>query len=262
MRTITDPLTIKWNNMRVYLIIFMLFLSTPLLISCSATPINSEGLAAAEIYDQGHAALRKKSYLEAIEFFDDLQVQYPFGDYAQQGELEKAYAHFKLREFDNTDEVISRFIRVYPRHPHIEYAYYLRALARYTQGVGLRGKLFKVKKESRTAIHAQQAFQYFNTLIKRFPNTRYRADSVKRMKILRNHMAEHELHIARFYMQRKAYVAAANRAKYLLETYSESAQIPETLTILTEAYQAMELNELAEDSQKILKLNFPERTDL
>ncbi|RMH11222.1 MAG: outer membrane protein assembly factor BamD, partial [Gammaproteobacteria bacterium] len=192
--------------------------------------------------------------------FDDLQVKYPFGDYAQQGELEKAYAHFKLGEFSNTDEILQRFIRVYPRHPHIEYAYYLRALNRYTQGIGKRGTVFKVEKTQRTNEYARQAFDYFSLLIRRFPHSRYRADSVKRLKVLRDALAEHDLYIANYYLQRKAYVAAARRAKNLLETYPQSVQIPAALSIMVQSYEGLGLHDLARDSQRVLDLNFPQFT--
>lgn len=243
--------------MRLYL--FPLFTTLFLLTGCAGgPPVDNGALSAAEIYKNGHSALLKKHYLEAIDQFDDLQVKYPFGDYAQQGELEKAYAHFKLEEFSNTDKILQRFIRVYPRHPHIEYAYYLRALNRYTQGIGKRGTIFKVKKTQRTSEYARQAFEDFSLLIRRFPDSRYRSDSVKRLKVLRNALAEHDLYIADYYLKRQAYVAAASRARILLQTYPQSAQIPSALFILVQSYKALGLRDLARDSQRILDLNFPQ----
>lgn len=213
---------------------------------------------ARELYNEGKTALNKGDYELAIEHFEKLESRYPFRVYAQQAKLDIAYAYYKFGEQESAISTADRFIKTYPRHPNVDYAYYLRGVASFTPEKGFFDKLFRLDPAHRDPRSAEKSFQYFSELIERFPDSRYVTDAIQRMIYLENYLARHELHVANYYLKRGAYVAAVNRTKYIIENYPRTASVPEALDTMAKAYEKLGLDDLSEDARKVLLLNFPE----
>ena len=160
-----------------------------------------------------------------------------------------------LREPDSAIATTEQFIKNYPRHPDIDYAYYLRGLANFSQTDGLLDNLLDLDPTKRDPRTAHDSFRYFSELVRRFPDSAYAADAVQRMVHLKNHLARHELHVADYYMRRKAYVAVVSRAKYVVENYPQTPAVPRALEMMAEAYDRLGLDELAQDARRVLAAN-------
>ena len=233
------------------------------LIGCSA--INEDpqaGWSAEQLYQDAREALDNGEYERAVTGYTKLESRYPYGRYAQQAQLETAYAHYKAKESSSAVAAADRFIKMHPRHPNVDYAYYLRGLATFDQGKGFLSGVFNQDPAERDPAGVRESFNYFKELVTRFPNSRYSPDAMKRMTVLRNTLAKHEVHAAAYYLKRGTYLAAANRAKYVLENYQKATAIPDALVIMVKAYRKLELNDLAADAQRVLQLNHPDHPGL
>lgn len=215
-------------------------------------------LTAAEIYEQSKKALDNKAWNRAIAGYKALQTRYPFGRYTEQSMLDLSYAYYKARQPENALSNLDRFIRTYPTHPNVDYAYYLKGLINYDQNLGFLERMMPSRVRDRDQSNARDAFLDFNELLRRFPESRYVPDARQRMVFLRNNLAAYEITVAEYYLRRRAYIAAANRARYALEVYPETPQTADALMVLHKAYSALDLPELAEDSMQVLALNFPD----
>ncbi len=214
--------------------------------------------SAQKLYTEAKASLTSGDYEQAIKYFRLLEARYPFGRYAQQAQLEVAYAHYKYDEPEAAIAAAERFIQLYPRHPNVAYAYYLKGLANYNRGKGLVERYVPQDPSERDPGAALQAFQDFSELIKRYPDSKYAKDAAQRMVFLRNNLAQHEVHVANYYLRRRAYVAAANRAKYVIESYQRTPAVPEALVIMAKAYKLLGLDQRSNDALRVLRLNFPD----
>ena len=175
------------------------------------------GLSANELYDRAKQALNSGDYETAINTFERLEARFPFGKYAQQAQLEIAYAYYKFDEPDSSIATADRFIQNNPGNPHLDYAYYLKGLANYTRGENIIDRLAPREPSERDTRALRDSFNDFTLLVKKFPDSRYAPDSKKRLVYLHNMLAKYEINVAYYYMRRGAYVAAANRAKYVIE---------------------------------------------
>ena len=193
----------------------------------------------------------------AIEYYEKLQARYPFGIYTQQSQLELAYCQYRTDDPGSAIATIDRFIKLYPSHPHMAYAYYLRGLINFGRGWGLTERYLPRDPSQRDPGASLQSFNDFSELIKRFPDSIYVDDSQLRMRYLRNILAQHEVNVANFYMRRGAFVAAANRARYVVENYQQTPAMPEALVLLAKSYKVLELDDLADDTMRVLELNYP-----
>jgi len=216
------------------------------------TPSTAEAL-----YKSAKEALDTGYYDNAIKDYEKLQASYPFGVYAQQAQFDIAYAYYKNNEADSAIAAAEQFIKTYPRHEHVDYAYYLRGLANFAQTNDYFDRPLKQDPARRDPRSAQESFQHFSELVNQFPQSRYAADARQRMIFLKNYLARHELYVADYYMRRKAYVAAANRAQFILENYQRTPTIPQALAILEQAYAALGLKDLADDARRVRELNAP-----
>lgn len=212
-----------------------------------------------QLFDQGKTALDDNDYELAIENFEKLESRYPFRIYAQQAKLDIAYAYYKFGEPESAIATADRFIKTYPRHPNVDYAYYIRGLASFTPEKGFFDRLFNLDPTTRDPRSAEKSYQYFSELIEKFPDSKYAADAVQRMIHLENYLARHELGVANYYMKRGAFVAAVNRAQYIIENYPRSTSVPGALVIMEDAYQRLGLEELSNDTARVLQLNQPDR---
>jgi outer membrane protein assembly factor BamD len=218
----------------------------------------TKGWSANKLYSEAKDKLNDGSYTDAIKYYEKLEARYPYGRYAQQAQLEIAYAYYKDKEMASAITATERFIKLHPNHPRVDYAYYLKGLANFNDDLGLLGSYTGQDMTERDPKAAREAFVAFKDLVARFPDSKYTPDSVQRMNYLVNSLASHEIHVARYYMKRTAYVAAANRAQYSLKTYPQAPANEEGLLILVQAYDKLGMTDLRNDAERVLKTNFPE----
>lgn len=238
-----------------------------LVTACASTKDEGEGdetkdWTAEQFYTEGKQALNGGDFETAIKSFEKLETRYPFGRYAQQAQLETAYAYYKNRESESAIAGADRFIKLHPTHPHVDYAYYLRGLASFPEPVPRYEILGGKNPNHIDGGTARRSFDYFAELIKKYPDSQYSEDARNRMAYLRNALAQHETSIAAFYLDRRVYVAAANRAKYVVEHYQRTPAMIDALAIMARAYHALDLNDLAADAVRVLELNNPNYASL
>jgi outer membrane protein assembly factor BamD len=209
------------------------------------------------MYNEAKKHLNDKSYEEAIKQFESLQSHYPYGRYAQQAQLDIAYAYYKQNEPESAISAADRFIKQYPNNPHVDYAYYVKGLANFNADIGLFGLASGQDPTERDPKAAQDSFAAFKDLVTRFPSSKYAPDSKLRMRYLLNALAKYEIYVAKYYLRRGANIAAVNRAKEVLMQFPNTPAIHDALKILVRGYDALGLKELRDDAQRVLDKNFP-----
>lgn len=217
----------------------------------------TKGWSAQKLYTTAKQELDDGNYEKAIKYFETLEARYPFGKYAQQAQLEVAYAYYKDNETVSAVAACDRFIKLHPNHPHVDYAYYLKGLANFNEDLGLLGRLANQDMSERDPKAARDSFEAFKELVTRFPASKYAADASARMNYLVNALASYEVHAARYYLKRGAYIAAANRAQYVLQHYPQTPATEEALALMVKSYQVLGLTDLRDDAARVLKANFP-----
>ena len=220
------------------------------------------GLGEKEIYDRIQRFLAGKNWNDAIATLQSFEAQFPFGNYAEQAQLELIYAYAESSQFEQATASADRFIRLHPRHPNVDYAYYVKGLSDLSMNKGLFSNFIPVDESLRDPGEARKAFVTFNELISRYPNSAYAADARKRMLSLRVMLARHEIHAANYYFKRGAYLAAANRGRYVVENFQQTPAVPDGLAVMAEAYYLMDLRELARDAEQVLAANYPDHPSL
>jgi outer membrane protein assembly factor BamD len=206
---------------------------------------------------EAKTALEAGNYAKAIELYEALESRYPFGESSAQTQLDVAYAYYKNEDPEAAIAATDRFIKTNPRNPSVDYAYYLKGLINYNRGIGFVDRFLPTDTSQRDPGTARDAYNNFDELIRRFPESKYVPDARQRMIALRNNLAMHEVHVARYYLKRKAYVAAVNRATEIIEKYQRTPAIPFALEVLQEAYAKLEMTEQAKDVARIYEQNFP-----
>ncbi len=212
--------------------------------------------SAAKLYKKAHQSLVSADFTTAVDQFEQLQSRYPFGRYAQQGLLELTFAYYKQNNIEQALNTVNRFIQLNPQHPSIDYAYYMKGLITFDRGKNLIHYVIKRDPSNNDPTSLHEAFEIFGTLIDKYPDSKYADDAKLRMIYLRNELAEYELKVAKFYMKRGAYVASANRAKYIMENYQGAEVMPEAVYILEQAYIALGIEDLADDTHRIYAQNY------
>ncbi|MBI4995909.1 MAG: outer membrane protein assembly factor BamD [Rhodocyclales bacterium] len=241
----------------------LLVLATLGLAGCGLMPDDDETLSwsASKLYSEAKDAMSEGAYDRAIKYYEKLEARFPYGRYAQQAQLEVAYAYHKQFEPASAIAACDRFIRLHPNHPNVDYAYYLKGLVNFNEDLGLLagllGAIGSQDLTERDPKAAREAFDSFKELVTRFPDSKYAADSRLRMNYLVNALASHEVHVADYYMRRGAYVAALNRAQACIRTYPEAPANERALAVLIEAYDKLGIHELRDDTTRVLKKNFP-----
>ncbi|MEZ0232464.1 MAG: outer membrane protein assembly factor BamD [Methylophilaceae bacterium] len=217
----------------------------------------TKGWDAQRIYTEAAAKMTDRDYDKAIKYFQALESRYPHGRYATQAQLEMIYAYFKKSDPASTIAAADRFIKLHPNHPNIDYAYYMKGLATFNER-GVIEKLTKQQISDRDPKALKESFLSLKELTTRYPNSRYIKDATLRMTYLVNTLASYELSVARYYMKRQAYVAALNRAKYVLEYYPDSPSVEEALVIMISAYDLLSMDDLKQDTLRVLEANYPD----
>jgi outer membrane protein assembly factor BamD len=172
-----------------------------------------------------------------------------------QSQLDVAYANYRADEPEAAIAAADRFIKLYPQNPYVDYAYYLKGLVNYNRSVGFLDRYIPTDPSQRDPGAALDAFADFSVLVERFPDSRYAEDARQRMLYLRNNLARHEVNVARYYMRRGAFLAAANRANYVIERFQRTSAVESALEILVDAYTALGKPDLAADAQRVLDIN-------
>lgn len=213
--------------------------------------------SASKLYSEARDEISAGNFEKGIEYFEKLEARYPFGTYAQQAQMEVAYAHYRQGDQAQALAAVERFIKLHPNHPNVDYMYYLRGLINFNDKVGFLDFLSKQDPSERDPKAARDAFDSFRQLAERFPNSIYTKDAIARMKYLVNAMAQYEVHVANYYYRRGAYVAAANRAQLAVSEYREAPAVEEALYVMVKSYDALSLPDLRDDAERVLRTNFP-----
>ena len=240
----------------------LLFIALFTLLGACASKGIDENLSETALYEQAQTDLEKNRYSAAIAKLKALESRYPFGRYAEQAQLELIYSYYNNNEPEAVRASADRFIRLHPQHPNVDYAYYMKGLASFDQDRGLLARFLPLDMSKRDPGAARDSYNEFAQLTNRFPNSRYAPDAKQRMIYLRNLLAAYEVHAANFYLKRQAYVAALNRGRYIVENFPEPPAVGDGLAIMTEAYQHLALEDLAQTSLSTLQLNYPEHPSL
>ncbi|NNE36740.1 MAG: outer membrane protein assembly factor BamD [Gammaproteobacteria bacterium] len=240
---------------KIFSIILIVSLSGCALFDKDEDEANSWTLE--RLYSEAKRSMQRQNYNRAIELYEFLETRYPFGVYGQQALLDLAYVYYKIGNEEQALSTTDRFIRLYPQNPHVDYAFYLQGLINFNKNKSLSDRFVRTDASQRDVSSAYASFQNFSELLERFPASRYSQDAIKRMVFLRNVLAQNEIHVASYYLRRRAFIAAINRARYVIENYSKTPSVPDALVILAKAYRLIELDDLANDTLRILKMNHP-----
>lgn len=213
-------------------------------------------------YDSIQAELTARNWTKAIENLEALEARYPFGTYAEQAQLELIYAYHQSLNFEAAIAAADRFIRLHPRHPGVDYAYYVKGMALLSSDRGLFDQYLPRDPTKRDPGTARQAFNTFSELVNTFPNSSYAPDARQHMVYLRNLMARQEIHIANYYFKRGAYLAATNRGRHVVENYQQTPAVADGLAVMAQGYHMLGLPELAANAAQTLALNYPDHPAL
>lgn len=214
---------------------------------------------AKRLYQEARSQIKQGAYETAIGYLQKLKARYPYGEYAAMGQLDLAEAHYNKKQMSEALAAVAQFIKLYPAHKRIDYAYYLRGMIHFKADRGFFSFILGKRHDysDRDPKAAADSIRAFEDLLRRFPKSQYAEDSRQRIIYLKDMMARHEIHIARFYLERKAYVAAVNRCKYVLTHFQRTGSTEDALGIQLQAYRKMGMETLARDTERVLKLNFP-----
>ena len=212
---------------------------------------------AGRLYKEGHSELLSGNWTHARELFEKLESRYPFGRYAQQGQIEIAYAYYKQGETADAIDAVDRFLKANPNHPSVDYVYYLKGLINFIEPPALIGRLIGYKVSERDPKAMRDSFEAFKELLTRFPDSRYAPDARIRLSYLQNALAGHEVRVADYYFRRGAYLAAIERAQGSLREFPGSAAQQEALRLIAQSYERLGLTELQADAERVLLLNYP-----
>lgn len=244
------------NLLKFFALILVLIIS-----GCGLLPDEIDETAswpAGKLYREAKEMMSAGDYEKAIQYLEKLEARYPFGVYAQQAQIEIAYAYYRDNDQPQALAAVERFIKLHPNHPNIDYMYYLRGLINFNDRVGIMNFAFKQDLSERDSKAAQEAFDSFKLLVTRFPDSIYAPDSRIRMHYLLNMLARYEIHVATYYYKRGAYVAALNRAQSTLARYPDTPSSEEALYIMVRSYDKMGLHDLRDDANRIFLQNYPD----
>ena len=234
----------------------LLILIALLLSACSTIDVDpTSEWTAKDFYDEARTALDSGEFQSAIKNLETLEARFPFDPYAKQAQLDVAYAYYKFEEAESAISAVERFMRLHPRDPHVDYAYYLKGLVNFNRGAGFLDDWFPRDHARHDVSVIEQAYNDFSTLVRLYPDSHYAGDAHQRMVFLRNKMAQKEINIAEFYIEREIWLSAVNRAKNVIERYQDSLWSHRALEIMAEGYRHLGIKDLAIDAERVLSLN-------
>jgi outer membrane protein assembly factor BamD len=251
---VTAMLRTEWRALLAVLV------AAFVLAGCNLLPEQKDetaGMSAERIYALAHDEMLAGNYTRAIKLFESLESRFPYGRYAQQAILEGAYANYRAGETAAAVAGADRFIRTYPNHPNVDYAYYLKGIVYFREDQGLLGYVYELDLSERDPKSMREAFNAFRELSQKFPTSRYYEDAQQRMRYLTNALAMYEVHVARYYYNRGAYLAAANRAQASLTGFPRTPANEDALDVLVRSYDRLGMTELSADAKRVLEKSFP-----
>ncbi|MBC7858829.1 MAG: outer membrane protein assembly factor BamD [Burkholderiaceae bacterium] len=240
-----------------------LVVATSVLIGLSACGVlpdkvdETKGWSVTKLYSEAKEELASQHYERAIQLFEKLESNYPFGTYAQQAQMEIAYAYYKANDQAQALAAVERFIKLHPNHPNVDYMYYLRGLINFNDQISFFNFVYQQDATERDPKATREAFNAFKQLVDKFPASQYAPDSIERMSYLINAMAQYEVHVANYYFRRGAYLAAVNRAQSAVAEYRDSPAIEEALFVMVRSYDKLGLTDLRDDTRRVFVKNFP-----
>jgi outer membrane protein assembly factor BamD len=241
--------------------LLMILILGSFLVGCSDEPKSPieiyKNQSEEKIYQDGQKSLAKKHYEDAINHFEALDALYPFSKHAEQAQIDIIYAYYANDDLDSALVAADHYIHLYPTNPNADYAYYMRGVVNFEKNVNWVNKLYAKDPGLVDTTGMQQAFVDFNNLVEQFPKSKYVPDAKNRMIYIRDLLAEHELLVAKFYFDHKAYVAAANRASYIVEHFKNVPEAEDALKIMVKSYRALGADTDAAEAMRVLQLNYP-----
>jgi len=246
---------------RIHTLFLGLALITSLLISGCASDGNkdeTDGWSETKLYSEATEKLKDNDFAKCGTYFEKLEARFPFGPYSQQAQINAAYCYWKASEQAQALVAVDRFIKLHQGSPNLDYAFYLKGLITFNDDLGFLGKFTGQDLSERDPKAAREAFEAFKVVVDRFPNSKYAPDALDRMRYIVNSLAEADVIIARYYFQRGAYLAAANRAQLVLKDYDRAPAVEEALYILIKSYERLGMADLSADAVRVFQLNFPD----
>lgn len=237
-------------------LILVLFLNGCAIFGDPTEIDETKGWNVQRLNDEAELSMKSRDYDKAIKYYEVLQSRYPHGRFATNAELQVAYAYYKKLDAAAAIAVADRFIKLHPNHPNLDYVYYLKGLATFNER-GIVEKLTAQEISDRDPKSLRESFASFKELTTRYPNSKYAPDAITRMGYLVNALASHEMHVARYYMKRQAYLAAINRCQFVIETYPQTPSVEEALVTMVSAYDLLGIDDLKQDTLRVLKTNYP-----
>ena len=211
-----------------------------------------------KLYSEATEKMKDADFAKCGKYFEKLEGRFPFGPYSQQAQINAAYCFWKAQEPAQAQIAIDRFIKLHQGSPNLDYGYYLKGLISFNDDLGWLGKFTGQDLSERDPKAAKEAFESFRVVVERFPDSKYAPDALDRMRYIVNSLAEADVIVARFYFQRGAYLASANRAQLVIRDYDRAPAVEEALYILTKSYEKLGMTDLSNDAARVLKLNFPD----
>jgi len=210
-----------------------------------------------KLYSEANEKLKDADYAKCGKYFEKLEARFPFGPYSQQAQINAAFCYWKAQEQAQALVATDRFIKLHQGSPNLDYGYYLKGLISFNDDLGWLGKFTGQDLSERDPKAAKEAFESFKVVVERFPDSKYAPDSLDRMRYIVNSLAEADVIVARFYFQRGAYLASANRAQQVIRDYDRAPAVEEALYLLAKSYEKLGMTDLSNDAVRVFKLNFP-----
>jgi len=238
-------------------------LTASVLVACGSTPTDdTAGMSTEKLYSEARDEVEAGSFERAIKLYERLEGRASGTLLGQQAQLERAYLLYRTGEKAQALSVVERFMKLHPTSPAFDYALYLQGVINFNDNLGLFGRLAKQDLSERDQQASRDSYQSFKQLVEQFPQSKYADDAVVRMRYIVNSLAAYEVHVARYYFRRSAYIAAANRAQQAIQEFQTSPSTEEALSLMAQSYDRLGLVELRDDAARVLRQNFPNSTFL
>ncbi|WP_353202181.1 outer membrane protein assembly factor BamD [Polynucleobacter sp.] len=253
-----SPLPASFSSYALFLISFLAIM---LLSACAGSDGQKDDTdiwSETKLYSEAIDKLNSADFAKCGKYFEKLEARFPFGPYSQQAQINGAYCYWKAQETAQALVAIDRFIKLHQGNENLDYAYYLKGLITFNDDLGWLGRFTGQDLSERDQKAAKDAFESFKVVVERFPNSKYAPDALDRMRYIVNSLAEADVIVARFYYQRGAYLASANRAQLAIRDYDRAPAVEEALYILYKSYEKLGMVELSNDTARVFKLNFPD----
>jgi len=253
-----SPLPASFSSYALFLISFLAIMMLSACAGSEGQKDDTDIWSETKLYSEATEKLNSADFAKCGKYFEKLEARFPFGPYSQQAQINGAYCYWKAQETAQALVAIDRFIKLHQGNENLDYAYYLKGLITFNDDLGWLGKFTGQDLSERDPKAAKDAFESFKVVVERFPNSKYAPDALDRMRYIVNSLAEADVIVARFYYQRGAYLASANRAQLAIRDYDRAPAVEEALYILYKSYEKLGMVELSNDTARVFKLNFPD----